>query len=171
MLCCSAAGAPCRPSILRHTVTRVYRTVGHTYGYPKAEILGLRRSRRRDRMHGAILQIQRFWHDDLKANAGFSMSGRRGQYEIEDVRRIETRAVEHAAESGDMTDISTMLLVQLDSIHAALDPTELEDAKVDRQVVRELGLAAMSGRRHDPSNTASDGASFRQPVARRARRS
>lgn len=55
---------------------------------------------------------------------------------IEDAGHIEPAAVTQAARSADLTDISGMLLVKLAAIHAALDPTELEDSKVDQGTMR-----------------------------------
>jgi hypothetical protein len=65
--------------------------------------------------------------------------------EIEDGGRIENEAVDHAAESADLTDISSMLLVLLDSIHTALDPSELVQAKVDQEMVRLTQMARELG--------------------------
>jgi hypothetical protein len=67
--------------------------------------------------------------------------------EIEDAGRIESPSVEHAAESADLTDISSMLLVRLDSIHSALDPTELVSAKVDPEMVRLTQMSRQRERR------------------------
>jgi hypothetical protein len=61
--------------------------------------------------------------------------------EIEDAGRIESEAVEKVNESADVTHISAMLLVQLDSSHAALNPTELVRAKVDEEALRISELA------------------------------
>lgn len=61
--------------------------------------------------------------------------------EIEDAGRTESEAVESASESADVTHISAMLLVQLDSIHCALDPSELVKAIVDQEALRISELA------------------------------
>jgi hypothetical protein len=49
---------------------------------------------------------------------------------------MESQAVEKASEEADLTHITEMLLVRLNSIHAALDATALEQAKVDPETVR-----------------------------------
>jgi hypothetical protein len=56
--------------------------------------------------------------------------------EIEDAGRIETEAVEDAAESADLTEISAMLMVQLNAVHNALDPVELRQANSDPEMVK-----------------------------------
>ena len=56
--------------------------------------------------------------------------------EIEDAGRIETEAVEDAAESADLTEISAMLMVRLNAIHNALDSVELGQANPDPEMVR-----------------------------------
>lgn len=61
--------------------------------------------------------------------------------EIEDAGKVESQAVEDASDEADLTDISAMLLVRLDSIHSALDPTELMQAKVDPEALRISELA------------------------------
>lgn len=61
--------------------------------------------------------------------------------EVDDVGTLESEAVELASKSADLTDISAMLLVRLDSIHAALDPSELEQVKVHPERLRISELA------------------------------
>jgi hypothetical protein len=61
--------------------------------------------------------------------------------EIEDVGTVESEAVEDASDQADLTDISAMLLVRLSSVHSALDPTELVQAKVDPEALRISQLA------------------------------
>ena len=56
--------------------------------------------------------------------------------EIDDAGRTESGAVEDASEEADLTHITEMLLVRLNSIHAALDGTALEQAEVDPEIVR-----------------------------------
>jgi hypothetical protein len=63
------------------------------------------------------------------------------RHQIDGTRTVESEAVENASKSADLTGISAMLLVRLDSIHAALDPTELEQAKVDPETLRISELA------------------------------
>lgn len=60
--------------------------------------------------------------------------------EVEDVGTPEREAVESASKSADLTDITAMLLVRLDSIHAALDAAKLVQAKVaaERPRISEL---------------------------------
>ena len=65
--------------------------------------------------------------------------------EIEDAGRVESEAVENASESADVTEISAMLLVRLDSIHTALDPSELVKAKVDPDMMRITEMARELG--------------------------
>jgi hypothetical protein len=47
----------------------------------------------------------------------------------------ESEAVEDAAESADLTDVTAMLLVRLNAIHAALDPVSLQHADIDTERV------------------------------------
>jgi hypothetical protein len=61
--------------------------------------------------------------------------------EIEDTGSVESEAVEDASDQADLTDISAMLLVRLSSVHSALDPTELAQAKVDPEALRISELA------------------------------
>jgi hypothetical protein len=56
--------------------------------------------------------------------------------QIEDTGTVESKALEKASKSADLTDISGMLLVQLDLIHAALDPSELAQANPDPEMVK-----------------------------------
>ena len=56
--------------------------------------------------------------------------------EIEDAGRIESEAVEDAAKSADLTEISAMLMVRLNAIHSALDPVELGRANPDPEMVK-----------------------------------
>jgi hypothetical protein len=55
--------------------------------------------------------------------------------EIDDAGKIESDAVEAASKSADLTDLSAMLLVQLDAIDRALDPEELAEADPDPEIV------------------------------------
>jgi hypothetical protein len=66
--------------------------------------------------------------------------------EIEDGGKIESGAVDDAADGADLTDISAMLLVRLNAVHNGLDSLALRQAGVDpervmlMEKVRELGI-------------------------------
>lgn len=61
--------------------------------------------------------------------------------EIEDTGSVESEAVKGASDQADLTDISAILLVRLSSVHSALDPTELVEAKADPDALRISELA------------------------------
>jgi hypothetical protein len=55
--------------------------------------------------------------------------------------RFEIEGLADAAQWAELTDITAMLLLRLNSIHIALEPTELEKAKVDPDRVQLTEMA------------------------------
>lgn len=58
------------------------------------------------------------------------------RHQADDGGLFETEGLEDAAGMADVADISALLLVRLDAIHDALDPTELVRAKVDQEAAQ-----------------------------------